>query len=138
FHGYTYSGHPAACAAGLVNLRIMQEERLVERVAEDIGPYMQAAWSRLAEHPLVGETRMVGLIGAAEIVADKETLSRFPSEANAGQRCRDLAVQNGLVMRAVGDSMVISPPLVITREEVDELVRRAWTALDALEAELKG
>ncbi|MEO1315333.1 MAG: aspartate aminotransferase family protein [Pseudomonadota bacterium] len=136
FHGYTYSGHPAACAAGLVNLRIMREERLVERVAEDIGPYMQAAWSRLSEHPLVGETRMVGLIGAAEVVADKATLARFPAEANAGQRCRDLAVEHGLVMRAVGDTMVISPPLVITHDEVDELVRRAWSAFDALAEEL--
>ena len=71
FHGYTYSGHPAACAAGLANLRILEEERLVERVAGDIGPYLKARWEGLADHPLVGEARMTGLIGAFEIVAPR-------------------------------------------------------------------
>ncbi|MEM6421606.1 MAG: aminotransferase, partial [Pseudomonadota bacterium] len=96
FHGYTYSGHPAACAAGLANLRILREERLVERVAEDIGPYLQAAWARLAEHPLVGEARMTGLVGAAEIVRDKANRERFPAGFEAGNRCRDHAVGHGL------------------------------------------
>ncbi|MEM6974624.1 MAG: aspartate aminotransferase family protein [Pseudomonadota bacterium] len=132
FHGYTYSGHPAACAAGLANLAILREEQLVERVRDDIGPYLQAAWRRLEEHPLVGEARMTGLIGAAEIVADKASMARFPAGLNAGSRCRDLSVANGLVMRAVGDSMIISPPLVISREECDLLVERAWASFDAL------
>jgi len=135
FHGYTYSGHPAAAAAGLVNLRILQEERLVERVADDIGPYFQKVWASLGDHPLVGETRMVGLIGALEIVADRETMARFPNEGATGQRARDLSVANGLVMRAVRDSLVISPPLIITREECDILVERARLTLDQLAAE---
>lgn len=136
FHGFTASGHPVACAAGLANLTIMHAERLVERVAEEIGPYLQKLWAKLGDHPLVGETRMTGLIGAAEIVADKATLARFPTEAQAGLVCRDLAVENGLVMRAVGDTMVISPPLVISQKECDVLVERALTTLDNLASRL--
>ncbi|HET7410200.1 MAG TPA: aspartate aminotransferase family protein [Paracoccaceae bacterium] len=132
FHGYTYSGHPLACAAGLANLRVMREEGLVERVRDDIGPYLQQAWATLADHPLVGETRMVGLVGAAELVADKETMARFPNEGTTGTLCRDISVANGLVMRAVRDTMVIAPPLVVSRDECDELVARARKTLDDL------
>ena len=131
-HGYTYSGHPLACAAGLANLRIMQEERLVERVRDDTGPYLAERWTTLADHPLVGEARMCGLVGGLELVADKETMARFPSEKSAGTRCRDLSVANGLVMRAVGDTMIISPPLVINRAECDLLIERAAKTLDEL------
>ena len=136
FHGYTYSGHPAACAAGLANLAIMHRENLVPRVADTIGPALQARWASLSGHPLVGETRMAGLIGALELVADKATLSRFPAEAGAGGLCRDIAVRNGLVMRAVGDTMVIAPPLVITEDECDELVARARRTLDELATQI--
>ncbi len=132
FHGYTYSGHPLACAAGLANLRIIREERLVERVRDDIGPYLQARWHELADHPLVGETRMAGLIGAAELVADKATLARFADVGATGMRCRDISVANGLVMRAVRDTMIVAPPLVISCEECDELVARARRTFDDL------
>ncbi|MEM6677112.1 MAG: aspartate aminotransferase family protein [Pseudomonadota bacterium] len=137
FHGYTYSGHPAACAAGIANLRIIEEEGLVPRVAEDIGPYLQAGWGQLGDHPIVGEARMTGLMGALELVADKETGARFPDEVFAGQRCRDLSVEAGLVMRAVGDTVIISPPLVISREECDLLVARARATLDTLAGQLE-
>ncbi|MEM1345946.1 MAG: aspartate aminotransferase family protein [Pseudomonadota bacterium] len=132
FHGYTYSGHPVACAAGLANLRILREERLIERVQDDIGPYLQTRWATLAEHPLIGEARMTGLIGAIEIVADKATRRRFPEAGTTGARARDLSLTHGLVMRAVGDTLVISPPLVISHEECDLLVERARATLDAL------
>mgnify|MGYP005846522133 CR=1 FL=1 len=132
YHGYTYSGHPAACAAGLASLRILQEERLVERVAEDVGPYLAARWATLADHPLVGETRTRGLLGALELVADKATRRRFPDLGATGARCRNLSVRNGLVMRAVGDSMIISPPFVISHAEIDELTARARRTLDDL------
>ncbi|MEL6220458.1 MAG: aminotransferase class III-fold pyridoxal phosphate-dependent enzyme, partial [Pseudomonadota bacterium] len=135
-HGYTYSGHPAACAAGLANLRILKEERLVERVRDRVGPYLQARWLRLADHPLVGEARMVGLIGAIELVADKATRTRFPQEGTTGMQARDLSLANGLVMRATRDTMLISPPLCITEEECDQLVERAHKTLDDL-ADLK-
>ncbi len=137
YHGYTYSGHPAACAAGLASLRIMQEEKLVERVRDDIGPYMQSLWATLGDHPLVGEARMTGLIGALELVRDKKTMQRFASDVSAGGRCRDISVgKHGLIMRATGDVMVLSPPLVISRDECDELVARARKALDDLADEL--
>jgi putrescine---pyruvate transaminase len=130
FHGYTYSGHPAACAVAIENIRILQRERLVERVQNDIGPYLQERWRTLADHPLVGETRMLGLIGALELVADKSTLARFAEKTGAGTICRDLLVNNGLVMRAVGDTIVVAPPLTLSHSEADELVEKAWRCLD--------
>ncbi len=133
FHGYTYSGHPAACAAGIANLRIIQREGLVARVRDDIGPYLKEKWLGLGDHPLVGEARMEGLLGALEIVRSKATMERFPGEAGAGMRCRDFSVgTHGLVMRAVGDTMIVSPPLTLTHEEADLLVARARAALDDL------
>ena len=138
FHGYTYSGHPACCAAALANLDIMQRERLVERVADDIGPYLQQRWKALGDHPLVGEARMVGLVGALELVPAKGDRSRkFAPTGEVGTLCRDISVGNGLVMRAVRDSMIISPPLVLTHEEADELVARAARTLDDTYAALK-
>jgi putrescine aminotransferase len=137
FHGYTYSGHPAACAVAIANIRLIREEGLVDRVKNDIGPYLQERWHKLGEHPLVGETRMVGLMGALELVADKRTLERFPEKRGAGTICRDMFVDNGLVLRAVGDTMVCAPPLVLEREEADELVETAWRCLD-LTAEALG
>jgi len=130
FHGYTYSGHPAACAVAIANIRLIREHGLVERVRDDIGPYLQARWAKLGEHPLVGETRMIGLMGALELVQDKETLERFPEKRGAGTLCRDLFVENGLVLRAVGDTMVCAPPLVLEHEEADELVDKVWQCLD--------
>ena len=125
FHGYTYSGHPAACAVAIANIQLLREQGLVDRVKNDIGPYLQERWARLGEHPLVGETRMVGLMGALELVANKETLER-----GAGTVCRDIFVENGLVLRAVGDTMVCAPPLVLSNEEADELVDKTWACLD--------
>ncbi|MEM6907031.1 MAG: aminotransferase class III-fold pyridoxal phosphate-dependent enzyme, partial [Pseudomonadota bacterium] len=137
YHGYTYSGHPAACAAGLANLRIIQEERLVERVRDRTGPYLQAKWAALADHPLVGEARMTGLIGALELIRDKATGMRFPDEGATGTRARDISVnRHGLVMRAVRDTLLISPPLIISEAECDTLVERARATLDDLADEL--
>ncbi|WP_325892191.1 aspartate aminotransferase family protein [Grimontia sp. NTOU-MAR1] len=129
-HGYTYSGHPVAAAVALENLKVMKEKNLVQYVKEDIGPYLQSLWQTLAEHPLVGEARGVGLVAAIELVQDKATRQRFDEEVGIGGICRDISVENGLVMRACGDTMIISPPLVITRAEVDELIHKAKLALD--------
>lgn len=130
YHGFTYSGHPAACAAALKNIEIMQSERIVERVRDDIGPYMQAKWAALGEHPLVGEARMVGLVGALELVPGKPSRKRFENEGEVGAICRDHSFKNGLVMRAVRDSMIISPPLTIAKEECDLLVALVEKTLD--------
>ena len=132
FHGYTWSGHPAACAAGLAVLRIMHEEKLVDRVRDVLSPRLARLWAGLADHPLVGEARTKGFLGALEIVRDKATGERFPAEAEAGTRARDLSVQGGLVMRAVGDTLIISPPYVIAEDELDELAARARGTLDRL------
>jgi 4-aminobutyrate--pyruvate transaminase len=129
-HGYTYSGHPVACAVALANLRILEEEGLVDRVRDDIGPYLQRRWAELGNHPLVGEARGLGLIGALELVAHKASRTFFRDRGRVGTICRDHCFANGLVMRAVRDTMIISPPLVITREQVDELAEKAWRCLD--------
>ena len=112
YHGYTYSGHPAACAVAIENIRILQREKLVERVRTDIGPYLKKGWGKLAEHPLVGEARMVGLLGALELVKSKEPIERFEEKQGVGTICRDFLVSTGLVMRAVGDTIVCALSLI--------------------------
>ena len=114
----------------------MQEEKLVERVREDTGPYLAARWASLGDHLLVGEARIKGLIGALELVRDKTTKERFPDEGAIGTRCRDLALARGLVIRATRDTIIISPPLVISHEECDLLVERVRKSLDDLADEL--
>jgi putrescine aminotransferase len=129
-HGYTYSGHPAACAVALENLRIIQREGIVEKVREHTAPYFNERWNSLAEHPIVGEARSLGLVGAIEIVRNRDSGERFHKDLGAGSRCRDFCVNNGLVMRAVGDTMIVSPPLVVENAHIDELVEKAWKCLD--------
>ncbi len=136
FHGFTYSGHPASCAVAIENIHILRREGLVERVRDDIGPYLQERWATLAEHPLVGETRMVGLMGALELVRDKSSLQRFAEDDGVGTICRDLLVSNGLVMRAVGDTIVTAPPLTLSHAEADELIEKAWKCLDLTQQSL--
>ena len=130
FHGFTYSGHPVCAAVALKNLELMESEQIVDNVRNDLGPYLAKRWQELAEHPLVGEVRSLGLIGALELVADKSTGERFDKSLSVGNLCRDLCFESGLVMRSVGDTMVISPPLIITHSEIDELVSKARLALD--------
>ena len=136
-HGYTYSGHPAACAVALEAMRIQQREKIVERVRDHTAPYFSERWASLADHPLVGEARSLGLVGAIEIVRDKASRERFPKDLGAGTRCRDICVDNGLVMRAVGDTMIVSPPLIFEEAHVDELVEKAWRCLDLTAAALE-
>jgi len=139
-HGYTYSGHPVCAAVAIRNLEIIERENLVERVRTDIGPYLNEALKRLNDDPLVGETRSLGLLGAVEIVAKKGTNQRFAGkEGKAGPILRDICIKNGLMVRAIRDSIVMSPPLIISHAEVDKLVdiiarslREAERALRAL------
>jgi putrescine---pyruvate transaminase len=129
-HGYTYSGHPVACAVAIRNIRILEQERIIERVRTDTGPYLQQRWRELAGHPLVGEARGTGFIGALELVADKATRRFFPNRGEVGTICRDHCFANGLVMRAVRDTMIIAPPLIMERAQIDELMEKAWRCLD--------
>ncbi|WP_028919688.1 aspartate aminotransferase family protein [Pseudoxanthomonas suwonensis] len=135
-HGATYSGHPVCAAVALENLRIMQEERIVEHAREEIAPYLAQRWAELGEHRLVGEARIAGLMGALELVPDKGRRAFFEERGKVGALCRDIALRNGLILRATWDSMLLSPPLVITREQVDELFGKAWRSLDQTAAEL--
>lgn len=138
YHGYTYSGHPACAAAALANLEIMQREKLVDYVADDIGPYLQKRWTALGDHPLVGEARMKGLMGALELVPEKgNRAKKFANEGTVGTLCRDISFKNGMVMRGVRDSMIISPPLVLSHDEADQLVAIARKTLDDTYVELK-
>lgn len=130
FHGYTYSGHPVACAVALENIRIMQDEKLIEHVAA-IAPYVEEKIGALRDHPIVGEVRIKGLIGAIELVRDKQTRARFDDLGRVGGMCRDRCFDNNLVMRACWDTMVFSPPLCITEAEVDEWADLTRKALDA-------
>ena len=136
-HGFTYSGHPVACAVAVCNIGILKAEGIIERVRTDTGPYLQKRWRELAEHPLVGEARGVGFIGALELVADKATRRFFPGRGDVGLICRDHCFSNGLVMRAVRDTMVMAPPLVMERAQIDELIEKAWRCLDLTARDLK-
>ncbi|MCY4038853.1 MAG: aminotransferase [Hyphomicrobiales bacterium] len=129
-HGFTYSGHPVAAAVALKNLEVIESEGLATRAGGDIGDYFAKHLEQLNDHPLVGETRSVGLMGAIELVEDKSTRKRFDEKKEAGKTCRNNCFAGGLIMRAVGDTMVLSPPLTITQAELDELFALARAALD--------
>ena len=129
-HGYTYSGHPVCAAVAIANLRLMISENIVEKVRETTAPYLQKRFRELNEHPLVGEVRGVGMFGALELVKDKDNYIKFDSKAGVGSICRDFCLENNLVMRAVGDAMIISPPLVIGQADIDVFIERAWKCLD--------
>ncbi len=128
-HGYTYSGHPTAAAVALENIAIIEEEGLVERTRDVSGPHLARRLAELAQHPLVGEARSLGLIGAVEIVAEKGTNRRF-AESGIGHIVRDICIERGLMVRAVRDSIVMSPPLIITPTEIDRMVDIIAGALD--------
>lgn len=129
-HGFTYSGHPAACAVALENIRILKDEKIIEKAKNELSPYLQKKWLALGDHPLVGEARGVGMVGALELVKDKNTKTSYPSDQNVGTICRDFCFNNGLIMRAVGDAMIICPPLVISHSEINELIEKAKLCLD--------
>ena len=137
-HGYTYSGHPVCCAVALENLAIIEREGLVDRVANDTGPYFaQRLADTIAGHGIVGEARSFGLMGAIEIVKDKASRERFSEAQGAAYLVRDEAVKAGLMMRAVGDTMILSPPLIWTRETIDLAMDRIVKALDGAERQLR-
>ncbi|MEQ1802272.1 MAG: aspartate aminotransferase family protein [Gammaproteobacteria bacterium] len=136
YHGFTYSGHPVACAVALATLRVMRDEKLVDRVRDSVIPAFSRRWQKLGEHPLVGEARSAGLIGGLELVPRKDSRNRFAKDLKVGERCRDFCIEQGLVMRAVGDTMIVAPPFIITDAQLDELMDKAWKALDLTQKSL--
>jgi len=129
-HGYTYSGHPVACAVALANIGLIQSLDLVRHVREDVGPYLAAAFATLAEHPLVGDAETCGLMGAVLLVKDKSQGTAFADDVGIGMVCRAHCFREGLVMRAVGDRMIVAPPLVITRAQIDQMMELIRRCLD--------
>ena len=136
-HGYTYSGHPVACAVALANIRVIQSERLVEKVRDDTGPLLAQHFVALAEHPLVGETQTCGLMGAVQLVKNKASGQLFDAALEVGMVCRGHCFGNNLIMRAVGDRMIIAPPFVTTRAQIDELAQRIRQCLDLTLADIR-
>ena len=130
-HGFTYSGHPVAAVVATENIRILRDEGIVDRVDSEIGPYFQQKMQSLASHPLVGQVRGVGLLGCVELVANKENNTFFEDKNVAGTTCRDQCIANGLVMRHVNSTMMLAPPLIITAQQIDEMVHKAQLSLDA-------
>jgi len=129
-HGCTYSGHPVCTAVALENIRLLQEEGIVDRAREEIAPYLAQRWAELGEHRLVGEARIAGMVGALELVPDKPNRRFFDERGSIGVMCRDFALQEGLILRATWDAMLLSPPLILSRDQVDELFEKAWRALN--------
>ncbi len=135
-HGFTYSGHPVAAAVAIRNIELIEELGLVGEKGRDTAAYFQKKLSALNDHPLVGQTRGVGLLGALELVENKDTRARFQPGGRAGILCRTHCFNTGVVMRAVGDTMFLCPPLVITRAELDELFALVRESLDKTAADL--
>ncbi len=130
-HGFTYSGHPVASAVALKNLEVMEKAALVPRVKSQIGPYFQRRLREtFVDHPLVGEVRGLGLLGAIELVPNKPQRSFFPRDLDAGTQCRNYCFESGLIMRAIRDTMVLAPPLIVTEAEVEEMLTLARNAVD--------
>ncbi len=129
-HGYTYSGHPVACAVALANIGLIRELGLVERVKSDLGPYLAECFASLKGHPLVGDAETCGLMGALLLVKDPAKGTPFAESVEIGMVCRGHCFGNGLIMRAVGNRMIIAPPLVITRAQIDEMMALVRRCLD--------
>ena len=128
-HGFTYTGHPVCAAVALRNLELMEERDIFAHAAA-VSVSFQERLERLAEHPLVGDVRGLGLIGAAELAADKDVKRPFPASLHVGERCTERCAANGLISRNLGDTMALCPPLIITEDQVDELFTKLTRALD--------
>jgi 4-aminobutyrate--pyruvate transaminase len=128
-HGFTYSGHPVCAAVALRTLEIFEERSLFAHVEKVAQPF-QARLRAFADHPLVGEARGIGLIGAVELVQDKATRKAFPGKQGVGAWCAARAEANGLIVRNLGDSVAFCPPLIITEDQIDELFAKFAKALD--------
>jgi 4-aminobutyrate--pyruvate transaminase len=135
-HGFTYSGHPVAAAVGVETLKIYEERRILDHVRA-VAPHFQKRLRQLGSHPLVGEARGMGLIGAAELVEDKQSKKSFDPGMGAGPLAAELALDNGLVVRAAGDALAVCPPLIINDGEIDKLFDRLALTLDHTQAELR-
>ncbi|HKR36440.1 MAG TPA: aminotransferase [Steroidobacteraceae bacterium] len=128
-HGFTYGGHPVSAAVALRNLELFEERRMLDHI-RSVAPHFQSRLRGFADHPLVGETRGVGLIGAIELVAHKGSRRPFEAALGVGSRCAEYCIEQGLITRASADSILFCPPQIITALEIDEMFDRFGEALD--------
>ncbi len=128
-HGFTYSGHPVSAAVALRALQIYEERKLYEHV-RNVSPQFQQALAALADHPLVGDTRGIGLLGGCELVQSKKTKAAFDPKRGVGAKCMALCQERGLIVRAIGDVIALCPPFVVTAEHVDEIFAGLRRGLD--------
>ena len=135
-HGYTYSGHPVSCAVALANLDIMEREHLPQRVHGEVGAYFAKRYAELNDHPLVGMAESCGFVAGLVLLKNKQKRERFNPDDAVGMICRGHCFRNGLIMRAVGDRMIIAPPLTMTHADIDELLRLIRHALDLTQHDL--
>ena len=131
------SGHPVACAVALKNIQILRDEQIIENAHNHTMAPLKQKLSTFTDHPLVGDIRCHGFIGALELVKDKASKEKFDDNGRAGATCRDIAAANGLIMRAVGDSMILCPPLIISLSQIDEMMEKIGTSLDQTYTALK-
>ncbi|MDS0796655.1 aminotransferase class III-fold pyridoxal phosphate-dependent enzyme, partial [Burkholderia pseudomultivorans] len=138
-HGLTYSGHPVAAAVAVANLKLLRDEGIVARVKQETGPYFQRRLAEaLGDHPIVGEIAGAGLVAGVQLARDRQRRTRFDAGVDIGTICRDFCFNGNLIMRATGDRMLLSPPLVIGKEEIDEIVDKAKRAFDATAQRIGG
>jgi 4-aminobutyrate--pyruvate transaminase len=135
-HGFTYGGHPVACAVALETLKIYEERNIVGHV-RNMAPTLQDGLRALLDHPLVGEARGIGLIGALELVADKKTHASFAPKQGVGGYAIKRMQANGVIGRAMGDTLAFSPPLIITKTEIEDMLARTKRALDEVQEWLR-
>ena len=133
-HGYTYSGHPVAAAVALETLRVIEDDCIVER-CRDLAPAFAAALRQHAGRKHVGDVRAVGLMGALEFVVDKDSWGAFPADRKAGITVAQYALDEGLIVRPLGDTVALCPPLIIDATELDDLFERLGRAIDRFEAD---
>jgi len=128
-HGFTYSGHPVSAAVALRALQIYEERKLYEHVRA-VAPQFQARLNALASHPLVGDTRGIGLVGGCELVQNKTTKAAFDAKRAVGAKCMQLCQERGLIVRAVGDVIALCPPFIVTPNQIDEIFSLLRLGLD--------
>ncbi|NQW01553.1 MAG: aspartate aminotransferase family protein [Rhodospirillales bacterium] len=128
-HGGTYAGHPVSVAVALETLNIYEERDTISH-ARAMAPHLQNGLRALADHPLVGEVRGVGLVAGVELVANKETKEPFDPKLTVGAVCQANTLGNGLIIRAVGDTLAFCPPLIIVESEIDEMIASFTKGLD--------
>jgi 4-aminobutyrate--pyruvate transaminase len=128
-HGFTYSGHPVSAAVALRALQIYEERDLYAYVRK-VAPQFQARLNALASHPLVGDTRGIGLVGGCELVQNKTTKAAFDAKRGVGAKCMQLCQERGLIVRAVGDVIALCPPFIVTPDQIDEIFTLLSQGLD--------